>query len=179
MVSRRKFYVSIPDLEEVVYWLTWSRPAILPAKAMAENQAEFQRRLHSQGQLTPEIRNMWHGVFKDTSSSSYSDKYSDFDAAINDMSIEQLQKCTSRQLTELEEGKISLSGRRTKGWRKGSTWLLSFSKTFNEFLLAYSGVIQLLSTVDAMYGNAATGTLSLFFVVDPTALYHDGLYISS
>lgn len=179
MVSGWKFYVSIPDLEEVVYWLICGRPAILPAKEIAENQAEFQRRLHSQGRLTPEIQDMWHCFFKDTSSSSYPDKYTDFEAAINDMSIEQLQQCTGRQLKELQEQKISLSERRTKGWRKGTTWLLFFSKTFNEFLLAYSGVIQLLSTVDAMYGNAATGTLSLLFVVNPTALYHDILYISS
>lgn len=135
---------------------------------MAESQAEFQQRLHSEGKLTSEIKKTWHSLFKGTNnSSSFSEKYDDFQAAINDMSIEQLQKCTSQRLTELEEGDGNLSRMRSKGWRKGSTWLLSFSKTFNEFLLAYSGIIQVFSTVDAMYGNAATGTLSLLFVVDP------------
>ena len=122
---------------------------------------------------------MWHGVFQSASSSSSSGKYNDFEAAISNMSIEQLQNYTSRKVTELEEGDVSLSRMRTKGWRQGSTWLLSFSKTFNEFLLAYSGIVQLFNTVDAMYGNAATGTLSLLFVVDAAALYHDRLCISS
>ena len=89
----------------------------------------------------------------------------DFEIILRSMSMTQLQDYVAQQIANLESGDAQLSAKRTKGWRKATTWLLPFAETFSQFLKAYSGIVNIFNSVDAQYGNVATAALSLLFAV--------------
>ncbi|KAK4234606.1 hypothetical protein C8A03DRAFT_47110 [Achaetomium macrosporum] len=79
------------------------------------------------------------------------------------MTLEQLRNYVLGERKTLETKDSDLRGRRRGGWRRATRPLQEFSLTFDRFLGAYSGVVDLVARADSQYGNVASATLSLLF----------------
>ncbi|PSN62332.1 hypothetical protein BS50DRAFT_625007 [Corynespora cassiicola Philippines] len=63
----------------------------------------------------------------------------------------------------LKASNVNLARRRSRGLHQISAWLQEFTTTFDRFLKAFSGVVDIAKCVDTQYGNVASATLSLLF----------------
>lgn len=84
---------------------------------------------------------------------------------LGSMTIEQLRSYVDSEKKALETKGSDLQKKRKKGWRKATTLVQDFSLTFDRFLRACSGVVELVSCADSQYGNVASATLSVLFAV--------------
>ena len=140
-----------------------------------ENHADFLRRLRTRGKgLTHDLNKACNRVLHSEALQFKLGPEKDFENILGDMSIHQLQDCVAQHLAKLEAGDAQLSANRAKGWRKATSWLLPFAKTFGQFLKSYSGIVSIFNSVDAQYGNVATAALSLLFAVRRKFLVEDG-----
>lgn len=88
---------------------------------------------------------------------------------LGSMTLVELRSYIDSEKRTAEDGRHQLGQRRKSGWRKGTTAIQDFSLTFDRFLCAYSGVVDLVSHADDSYGNVATATLSVMFAVSSAA----------
>ncbi|KAK0610776.1 hypothetical protein B0T14DRAFT_500005 [Immersiella caudata] len=88
----------------------------------------------------------------------------DFPEYLNSLSIEDLQHHVSAQAKLLENAQTEWHHKRTKGYRRFRTNAQDFTVTFDRFLKAFSGVVEVAKMADDAYGGAATQIISLFYV---------------
>lgn len=84
---------------------------------------------------------------------------------LDDLPLEVLSDYVDTEVRALNSARSDLSYQRSKGAHKVSGKAGSFVMEFDRFLKAYSGVVDVLTSVDAQYGGVASTTLSLLFAV--------------
>jgi hypothetical protein len=81
------------------------------------------------------------------------------------MSLDDLSKHVRSQLDALSTAQSGLEKSRSKGIHKLSAKTQRFMSEFDRFLSAYSGVMSVVTLVDAQHGGVACATLALLFAV--------------
>jgi hypothetical protein len=84
---------------------------------------------------------------------------------LNGMSLDQLSAHVKAQMSLLQSAQDGLQSQRAKGPHKASVKVQKFVREFDRFLNAYSGIVSIVTLVDAQYGSVASATLSLLFAV--------------
>jgi hypothetical protein len=84
---------------------------------------------------------------------------------LNAMTLDELSAHVKTQISLLQSTQDGLQLRRAKGPHKASAKVQDFVLEFDRFLNAYSGIMSIVTLVDAQYGNVASATLSLLFAV--------------
>lgn len=84
---------------------------------------------------------------------------------LESMSLEDLSTMVHAETQSLQETDAQLALKRTKGVHKVAFRFQEFAVTFDRFLSAYSGVVDIMQTADAQFGGVACATLSLLFAV--------------
>ena len=79
--------------------------------------------------------------------------------------LDQLSAYVDSELGTTLDIKSIVEQKRAHGIRKVGAALQDFTLTFNDFLKAYAGVVEVVKAADAQYGNVAFAALSLLFVV--------------
>jgi hypothetical protein len=80
---------------------------------------------------------------------------------LNSMPLEVLQAYVESESKTLKEAESHLEQKRSKGLHKIVLKAQNSLVTFDRFLTAYSGIVDILQGVDAQYGGVASATLSL------------------
>ena len=83
---------------------------------------------------------------------------------LDELPLDALSAYVDTEVRALNSAQSDLSYQRAKGLR-ASAKAESFVREFDRFLRAYSGVVNVLTSVDAQYGGVASSTLSLLFAV--------------
>lgn len=84
---------------------------------------------------------------------------------LDELPLEVLSGYIDSEVGALHSARADLSHRRSKGAHKVSEKAQNFVIEFDRFLKAYSGIVDVLTSVDAQYGGVASTTLSLLFAV--------------
>jgi hypothetical protein len=84
---------------------------------------------------------------------------------IKSIPLDELCGYVKEQMNKLQTANADLQMKRRSGWRRATTGFQEFAETFDRFLKAYSGIVDLAQLADAQYGGVAFATLSLFFAV--------------
>ena len=84
---------------------------------------------------------------------------------LESMPLQRLSDYVIQEMKTMEDANINLSRKRLSGLRKAAANFQEFTQTFSQFLRAYSGIVDIIQGADAQYGNVASATLSLLFVV--------------
>ena len=92
---------------------------------------------------------------------------------LESMPLKQLSDHVKQELKATEVANSNLNLERSTGLRKAAAKFQDFAQTFDRFLRAYSGIVQVIQGADAQYGNIASATLSLLFVVSLSILKLD------
>ncbi|KAI0197647.1 hypothetical protein F4808DRAFT_291233 [Astrocystis sublimbata] len=77
--------------------------------------------------------------------------------------LEQLIAYVDSEMDTLKEAESTVNQRRSRGVHKRASQLQGLMFSFSQFLKAYSGIVDILQTVDSSYGNVASASLSLLF----------------
>jgi len=85
---------------------------------------------------------------------------------LTSMTLEDLAEHVSSRLETLNTAQAGLEKNRSKGLHKVSVKAQKFVSEFDRFLSAYSGIMNVVSLVDAQHGGVACATLALLFAVD-------------
>lgn len=86
---------------------------------------------------------------------------------MSSMSLGSLQGYVRGQTELLDDAQAQLQVQRKVGWRRVTTKFQKFAKTFDQFLTAYSGIVEIVKQADGHYGGLASATLSLLYAVRP------------
>lgn len=89
----------------------------------------------------------------------------DFLSQLNSMPLDKLSSYVDSEASALKGAESNLKHQRSKGLHKAAAKTQNFLMAFDGFLKAYSGIVQIVQTVDAQYGGVACATLSLLFAV--------------
>jgi hypothetical protein len=84
---------------------------------------------------------------------------------LNAMTLDQLSTYVTVQRSSLRSAQDDLQSQRVKGPHKVLSKVQKFVLEFDRFLNAYSGIMSIVTLVDAQYGSVASATLSLLFAV--------------
>ena len=84
---------------------------------------------------------------------------------LNTMSLQELSNAVTTCPEALAGARHRLKQNRQRGLRRVGIGLQEFVHTFDQFLKAYSGIVNLVQTADSQYGGLAFGTLALLFAV--------------
>ncbi|KAF2873444.1 hypothetical protein BDV95DRAFT_567013 [Massariosphaeria phaeospora] len=84
---------------------------------------------------------------------------------LGSMPLEHLSSYVESEIGHLQSSMSNLQQRRSRGVHKASMKAQKFVTEFDRFLKAYSGVVNIVSSVDAQYGSVASATLTLLFSV--------------
>ena len=133
-------------------------------ETVTESQQFLSRQLAKHGsKLAPKLdRFLFHGSKSDNSSTKTDDNLL---RKLDKMSLAQLSAYVAVDIQSMQDANAELKQKRSKGFRRMAAKVQHFAQTFNQFLSAYSGIVGILQTVDTQYGNVASATLSLLFVV--------------
>ncbi|KAI1176693.1 hypothetical protein F4777DRAFT_247507 [Nemania sp. FL0916] len=82
---------------------------------------------------------------------------------LNSVPLERLTAYVNSELGRMKDANKTLNQKRSRGVHKQAARFQDFAMAFNQFLAAYSGVINIIQTADAQFGNVAFATLSLLF----------------
>lgn len=85
---------------------------------------------------------------------------------LNSVPLEQLSSYVKYEVAKMEGADARLAQKRSKGIHKAAAQAQDFTITFDQFLKAYSGIVDVLKQADSQYGNVASATLSLFYAVN-------------
>ncbi|KAK1828954.1 hypothetical protein QBC39DRAFT_415460 [Podospora conica] len=82
---------------------------------------------------------------------------------LESLDIEDLQRHIAGQTPLLHAALGDWDDRRNRGWRKGRTRAQTFVVSFDRFLKAFSGILEIARLADEQYGGAATRIFSLLW----------------
>jgi hypothetical protein len=91
---------------------------------------------------------------------------------LNEMPIEQLSQYVQAESASLQSAKSNLDDKRTRGIRPAYVKTERFISEFDRLLTAYSGIVNIVASVDAQYGGIATATLAVLFTVSVVLLVY-------
>jgi len=128
--------------------LTHSSPALQPARDACTSQTKFWNTERKRLQRSDIDR-------LDTVIRTYED----------DLSISGLENLLNEYLPTADTEVDRLYDRRKKGGKQVSSHVQRFAKTFSDFLMCYSSVVEIVKAADNQLGGVAVQTLSLFLVV--------------
>ena len=149
-------YSRLPDIQS---------EEIKPAKTVIQDSHQFLRaRLLKFGtRIQTELSSIiWHG--KQTKMLELRADNSVLNE-LESMPLQQLSDYVIHEMKSMEDANINLDRKRSSGLRKVAASFQQFAQTFSQFLHVYSGIVNIVQGVDAQYGNVASATLSLLFVV--------------
>jgi hypothetical protein len=84
---------------------------------------------------------------------------------LKDTNFEQLSIYVDVQVQKMENANTNFIAKRSKGVRKLGARFQELVVTFNRFLKAYSGIVEVMQNADSQFGNVAFSTPSLLFAV--------------
>ncbi|KAI1440935.1 hypothetical protein F5Y02DRAFT_431620 [Annulohypoxylon stygium] len=82
---------------------------------------------------------------------------------LKELTLTELQAYVAQEKGNLEQGEAAWKDKRRKGMKRITTEFQSFAETFERFLKAYSGVVEVAQLADNVYGGAATAALTILF----------------
>ncbi|KAI3337621.1 hypothetical protein HD806DRAFT_518422 [Xylariaceae sp. AK1471] len=82
---------------------------------------------------------------------------------LDSIPLEQLSAYVDSEVKRMKDADLNLIQKKSKGFHMRATQLQNFAVTFSRFLQAYSGIVNIVQTADAQYGNVAFAALSLLF----------------
>jgi len=114
-----------------------------------------------------EVRKELSAILRHRRASGESTVQTDEDllASLNSTPLEQLSAYVDFVVDKSKEADADLAQKRSRGFHKRVARLQDFAVSFGHFLQAYSGIIDIVQTADAQFGNVAFAALSLLFAV--------------
>ena len=93
------------------------------------------------------------------------EKQEDLLSQLNSMTLDRLSAYIGSEMQNLQRADSDLKRKKSKGVHKAVDKFQNFVISFDQFLTAYSGIVDIVKAADAQYGNVACATLSLLFAV--------------
>jgi hypothetical protein len=142
--------------------LEWRAWFASPDAAGAKAELEAARLLQPPG-VTPDITVELLRISRSTKSHLKPDPQ--LHSSLESLDIQDLQRHIAGQIPLLAGALGEWDDKRTRGWRKGRTKAQNFVISFDRFLKAFSGILEIAKLADEQYGGAATKIFSLLWAV--------------
>lgn len=130
--------------------------------AGAKAELETARLLQTPG-VTPDITVELSRISRSTKSHLKPDEQ--LLRSLESLDIQDLQRHIAGQIPFLAGALVEWDDKRNRGWRKGRTKAQNFVVSFDRFLKAFSGILEIAKLADEQYGGAATKIFSLLWAV--------------
>lgn len=142
--------------------LEWRAWFASPDAAGAKAELEAARLLQSPS-VTPDITVELSRISRSTKSHLKPDEQ--LHRSLESLDIQDLQRHVAGQVPFLAQALVEWDDKRNRGWRKGRTRAQNFVISFDRFLKAFSGILEIAKLADEQYGGAAAKIFSLLWAV--------------
>lgn len=142
--------------------LEWRAWFASPDAAGAKADLETARLLQTPG-VTPDITVELSRISRSTKSHLKPD--GQLHGSLESLDIQDLQRHVAGQIPFLAQTLVEWDDKRNRGWRKSRTKAQNFVVSFDRFLKAFSGILEIAKLADEQYGGAATKIFSLLWAV--------------